>query len=112
VFNTLWAALPDGTRIPFALPTMYGNLIFAFAEQDDLYAYFRDESAATLTKQARLEEVAILANHAWQVAIICTQATPADAQRHTHVLIECSPLFDRMMRELSDGTIWPSSETP
>jgi hypothetical protein len=112
VFSTLWVALPEGTRIPFALPTMYGNLIFAFAEQDDLYAYFRDESAATLTKKARLEEVAILANHAWQVAIIFTQATPAGAQRHTHVLVEGSPLFDRMMRELADGTIWPSSEAP
>lgn len=110
VFSTLWVALPDGTRVPFALPTRYGKLIFVFAERDDMYAYFRDESAATLAKEARLEEVAILSNHAWQFAIICTQATPADSQRDTHVLIDGSPLFDRIMRELADGTIWPGPD--
>jgi hypothetical protein len=109
-YSTLWVALPDGTRIPFALPTRPGNLIFVFAEQDDLYAYFRDESAAILSEEARLEEVAILANHAWQAAIICTKATPAVAQQQTHVLMEGSPLFDRMMRELADGTIWPDPD--
>ena len=109
-FTTLWLALPDKTRIPFALPTKHGNLIFVFATQDDRYTYFRDESMAILTGQARLEEVAILANHSWQVAIICTQAAPASTQRQTHVLIEGSPLFDRMMRELADGTIWPGPD--
>lgn len=72
-----------------------------------MYTSFRDLSAADPTEGARLEEVAILSNHAWQVAIICTQAAPANARQQTHVLIEGSSLFNRMMTELADGTIWP-----
>jgi hypothetical protein len=108
--STLWVAVPDTTRIPFALPTRYGNLIFVFADRDERYSYFRDVSATMLTEEARLEEMQVVVDHVWQVAIICTQATPSVARPQAHVLIEGSALFERMMRELADGTIWPEPD--
>jgi hypothetical protein len=107
-FSVLWISLPDGTRVPFSLPTKYGDLVFVFSAQNEMYSYFRDESADMLNEDYRFEEVTIVASYTWQVAIICAKAVPVEAQGRTSVLVEGSALFDRMIRELSDGSIWPT----
>ena len=108
-YYTLWLRHSDGLSYPFGLASKYGYLVFVFATRSTLYQYFRDESAIGLAPGISLEEVTIPAEWEWDIITICAQAIPSELRETARIVIDGSPLFDRLMNEVAKGSVWPDT---
>ncbi len=108
-YHILWIRRANGSSFPFGLASKYGYLVFVFTARTPLYQYFRDESATGLAADFSLHEVTLAEEWEWDVITICVRAVPPELRERARIVIEGSPLFDRLMKEVASGSVWPDA---
>lgn len=96
---------------PLGVDSQYGYLIFAFVSHNGHYAKYRQLAGGALPPGTTLQDAAIKCDWEYELTVICTKLLPDDMRLKARVVVEGTPLFDRLMNELIIGTIWaPATE--
>lgn len=91
---------------PLGVDSRYGYLIFAFASDNQHYAKYRQLAASVLPPGTTLQDAAIKCVWEYELTVICTKLLPDDMRLKARVVVEGTPLFDKLMNELIAGVIW------
>jgi hypothetical protein len=70
------------------------------------YAKYRQLAGSALPPGTTLQDAAIKCDWEYELTIICTKLLPDDMKLEARVVVEGTPLFDRLMNELITGIIW------
>lgn len=98
-FYSLWIRDTAGLKHLYYLQGKRGYLVFIFCERTSLYDDFRSRVRKSIPPNNTLEEVIIQSAWEFDVTTICTRAIPPERRAAARILIEGSPLFDRLINE-------------
>jgi hypothetical protein len=96
----------DDFHLPLGVDSRYGYLIFAFTSNSESYADYLRLAWRGLPPEAAIQEASIRCNWEYELTTICLGLLPDELRLKARIVVEGTPLFRRLMGELSDGTIW------
>jgi hypothetical protein len=102
--------LPDDYYLPLGIESRYGHLIFAFTSDNEHFTRYRQIASSRLTPGTELQDADITCNWEYELTEIVTNFLPDDLRPKARIVVEGTPLFDRLMGELTDGAIWAQTE--
>ena len=108
VYFVPWVKGPNGLSRPFALSTKYGDLVFVFVDQGELYNIFFNQSAAVLPAGLILEHTAVGVVTDEELGPTLANHIPPSAR--AGIVRQGTDGFEKMIRELADDTIWPEGD--
>lgn len=92
-------------HLPVGVDSQYGYLLFAFVPDSLEYAQFRGFAAIRLPPDMTLQDAEVKCEWQYELTALCTRGVPDDQKSRTRVVVEGTPLFDRLKGELTAGTI-------
>ena len=90
---------------PFGLDTRYGYVVFIFIRDGELFKSYRNISAESLADGYEMQSTVLIAETEQQLRYAVALRLPLDQQ--FRIVIEGTEDFDKYMKELIEGTIWP-----
>jgi hypothetical protein len=105
VFLCPFVVGPEEFNRPFGLVTRYGYMVFVFVPEGPLFELFKNISAESLAEGYEMKSVILLAETEKQLRDAIALRLPLDLP--FRMVLEGTDDFDRYMRELVEGTIWP-----
>jgi hypothetical protein len=105
----LYIADKKGTpQVAYTIQTRYGQLLPVFVSDEGELPRFAEFAAGTLKPGYVIKTAAIVASNLHEAG----EALRGDSlipSTPTGLILEGSPFFDQVIRELEEGTIWPDS---
>jgi hypothetical protein len=104
-FYSLWIRDSNGLKRLYSIQGKHGYLVFIFCTSTSLYDDFTDQIRRSIPSGSVLEEVMIRSVWEFDIITICTRAIPPSQRAATRILIEGSPLFERLINEAIKGFV-------
>ena len=102
LFLVPWVKGPTGDGTPFSLHTRHGRLVFVFLAQDELFDSYMENSRTILKPEYELVTGAVMAIGARDLGrVLARRLGPVG------LVVQGTAIFDELMEELYDDTIWP-----